>query len=356
MGATLTLSVIEIILLFFGAIILGITIHFTIASRRNLKGVMSDKDEANKFRDEWKIRYFNDVEVKDKELAALRDELNQIKNELKTVKQELLESEENTNIYTIEAEEMRKENTRLQAELENVQRSPVPVQHAPMQAGDRIDYLEQLRVAQSSLIEHNERISQLLGNIDLVKEAEEKQRDVLRRNEELSQKIAELQEALDEKAKEIEAVKQKEQLTREMTSMLDSAFSEFNTLQSKMQKLELQVSSSKMINMEYEDLKESFNKMNREFDQQKNKLAESLASNQQLVQKLSEAEEKLREATFHRQQLQKRVAYLEELNSDMQAVSDANKKLEGQLKRIGELESMLHVVAEERDQLIRKGD
>jgi hypothetical protein len=38
----------------------------------------------------------------------------------------------------------------------------------------------------------------------------------------------------------------------------------------------------------------------------------------------------------------------------MQAVSDANKKLEGQLKRIGELESMLHVVAEERDQLIQK--
>ena len=38
----------------------------------------------------------------------------------------------------------------------------------------------------------------------------------------------------------------------------------------------------------------------------------------------------------------------------MQAVADANKKLEGQLKRIGELESMLNVVAEERDELARK--
>ena len=35
-------------------------------------------------------------------------------------------------------------------------------------------------------------------------------------------------------------------------------------------------------------------------------------------------------------------------------VADANKKLEGQLKRIGELESMLNMVAEERDELAKK--
>ena len=55
-----------------------------------------------------------------------------------------------------------------------------------------------------------------------------------------------------------------------------------------------------------------------------------------------------------RQQLQKKVAYLEELNNDMQEVADAHKKLEGQLKRVGELESMLNVVAEERDELVKK--
>ena len=68
-----------------------------------------------------------------------------------------------------------------------------------------------------------------------------------------------------------------------------------------------------------------------------------------------ELEDKLREATFQKQQLQKRSAYLEELNTDLQVVSDANKKLEAQLRRVGELESMLNVVAEERDQLMRKG-
>ncbi|HEY1870279.1 MAG TPA: hypothetical protein VGG71_04430, partial [Chitinophagaceae bacterium] len=54
-----------------------------------------------------------------------------------------------------------------------------------------------------------------------------------------------------------------------------------------------------------------------------------------------------REVNFQRQQLQKRVNYLEELSSDLQVVADANKKLEHRLKRIGELESMLNVVSEE---------
>lgn len=348
MGATLTLSVFEIILLFFGAIILGITIHFTIASRRSLKASMNEKEDVNKFRDEWKTRYFNDVELKDKEFSLLKDQLKSAKEELVAAREQLSEAEENLNIYTIEADEMRKENKKLLAEMGSVQKAVV-VTHPE----EKTDYMQQLRLAQSDLLEHNEKINQLINNIDAFKEQEEKQREILRTNEELSSRIADLQSRLAEKEKEIGNVKQKELLTKEMTSMLDNAYSEFNVLQSKMQKLELQVSSSKMINMEYEDLKETYHKINRDYEDQKQKLTSVTSEHQQLQNLLTETEEKLREANFQRQQLQKRVAYLEELNSDMQAVSDANKKLEGQLKRIGELESMLHVVAEERDSLIQ---
>lgn len=358
---TLTLSVLEIILLFFGAIILGITIHFTIASRRNLKTAMTEKDEVNKFRDEWKSRYFNDVELKDKELSGLREQMAKVNGQISALKDQLAEAEENVNIYSIEAEEMRKENKMLLSEMENLQKDPQP---GPGISGgspgpgillaDKPDYLEQLRLAQSNLEEQNEKINRLIGNIQVIQETEERQREVMKYNEELSLKIAELQVKLSEKEKEVSSIRQKEHLTKEMTSMLDNAYSEFNVLQSKMQKLELQVSSSKMINMEYEDLKESYQKMNREFEEQKLKLNVMVSDNQHIQAQLAETEEKLREANFQRQQLQKRVAYLEELNGDMQAVSDANKKLEVQLKRIGELESMLHVVAEERDQLMQR--
>ena len=84
------------------------------------------------------------------------------------------------------------------------------------------------------------------------------------------------------------------------------------------------------------------------------KMAALSNENQQLQAQLLQLQDKLKESNFHRQQLQKRITHLEELNKDLQIVADANKKLEGQLKRIGELESMLNIVAEERAELMRR--
>ncbi|MBL7756377.1 MAG: hypothetical protein JNL59_03255, partial [Chitinophagaceae bacterium] len=72
MAATLTLSILEIVLLLFGAIILGITIHFFIASRKNLKAATEEMDRTSFARDEWKLRYFNDMETRDKEMTELK--------------------------------------------------------------------------------------------------------------------------------------------------------------------------------------------------------------------------------------------------------------------------------------------
>ena len=204
------------------------------------------------------------------------------------------------------------------------------------------------------MLEHNEKINLLLGQIDIVKETEEKQQEILKINEELSGQVDDLKSMLSQKEKEISNTRQKEQLTNEMTSMIDSAYNEFNVLQDKIQKLESQVNASKRINLEYEDLKENHYKISSDFEEQKKKYTCGCTENKQLLEELTETEDKLKEANFQRQQLQKKVAYLEELNNDMQAVADAHKKLEGQIKRMGELESMLNVVAEERDELARK--
>ena len=71
MAATLTLSVLEIVLLLFGAIILGITIHFFIASNKSLKATANELKKDGLAQDEWKLRYFNDMELRDKEIASL---------------------------------------------------------------------------------------------------------------------------------------------------------------------------------------------------------------------------------------------------------------------------------------------
>ena len=330
---SLSLSIVEIIVLMLGAIVLGITIHFFIVSRRGMKTSPLVTEKLSKNIEEWKLRYFNDIEIRDKELSS--------------IKKQLLEAEENSNIFSIEADEMRKQNNKLQAEI-------VAMQHSSAQFSGKPDYIEQLRQAQSGLLEHNEKINLLLGQIDIVKETEEKQQEILKNNEELSGQIDDLKFMLTQKEKEIRNINQKEQLTSEMTSMLDSAYSEFNVLQDKIHKLESQVNTSKRLNLEYEDLKEGHYKLVRNFEDQKHKYIAAVTENQQIKAQLEESEDKLGESNFQRLQLQKKVAYLEELNNDMQAVADANKKLESQLKRVGELESMLNVVEEERDELARK--
>ncbi len=392
MGIQLSLSIIEIIVLMIGAITLGFTIHFFVVSRRSLH---ETKLEANGTRkkelESWKLKYFNDTEYRDAEIFQLKkklaeteesneintieaDEMRKLNKQLKAeleklrkagsstdmehrdeeihlLKKRLAETEENNEINTIEAEELRKLNKQLKAELEALYKSePVIVTvHT-----DKPNYIEQLRKAQSSLLEHNEKINLLLGQIDIVKETEEKQQEILKINRELTEQVDELRILLLQKEKEVSNTRQKEKLSTEMTSMLDSAYNEFNVLQEKIKKLESQVNSSKRINMEYEDMKEGHYRLGQDYDEQKKKYTVAITENKQLMDELADTEDKLKEANFQRQQLQKRVAYLEELNNDMQEVADANKKLENQLKRIGELESMLNVVAEERDQLMER--
>jgi len=329
---TLNLSIVELIVLFFCAVTLGVVIHFFITSRKNLRGSPFDTEKMKRTIDEWKLKYFNDIELKDKESSELRSRLSQ--------------AEENTRIYKMEREELLRQQKRLQSEPDSIQRTE-PVEN-------KSNYLEQLRLAQSSLLEHNEKINQLLENIEVVRENEEKQKLMEEENEELMGEVRELKNLLGQKESEIHNIRQKENVTREMTSLLDSAYNEFNTLQSKIQKLESQLSSSKMASIEYEDLKESFYKTSHEHDDYKTKLQVLTVENQQLTLQLNEVEDKFREANFQRQQLQKRVSYLEELNSDLQVVTDANKKLEHQLRRIGELESMLNVIAEENQVLKQK--
>ena len=331
MASQLSLSLLEIIVLMLGAITVGITIHFFIVSRRSLNASIDETPggRLSKEISEWKLKYFNDIEQRDHELSGL--------------KMRLAEAEENCTIFSIEADEMRIQNKKLLSEIESLQKR-IPT-------GENPDYIDQLRLAQSSLLEHNEKINNLLGQVDFVKEAEKRQQEMMKANDELSGQIIQLKSTLAQKEKEVSTIRQKEKLTTEMTTLLGSAHQEFNALQDKIQKLENQVIASKTTNLQYEEIKEGYFKVSRDFEEHKLKYNVAISENRQLKADLSETEEKLIEANFLRQQLQKKVTYLEGLNNDMEAVVDAKKKLEGQLKRIGELENMLHIVSEERKEL-----
>lgn len=353
----MTLSILEIAVLLFGAIILGATIYYFIASRSRIKSSSEELEKERRRVEEWKHRYRNDMDLRDAEIGKIKTQLKEatessdifaIEAEEKTIQKRKLQEE---------AEELRLENKKLKAEMLLLQQEQLAQQTilpaaAPEQ--QRPDYLVRLQEAQEGLMEQNKKINELLGNIDMIKETEEKQREILRDNEELYHQVSDLQKMLDDKEREINNIRQQKHLTTEMNAMLDSAYGEFNILQDKIKKLESQANLSRSINIEYEDLKEAHYRVTKDLEDQKARLRILTNDNQHFQQELAETEEKLKEANFQRQQLQKKVAYLEELNNDLQVMADANKKLEGQLRRIGELESMLHVVSEERDELVKK--
>jgi len=328
---SISLSTFEIVLLFASAVVVGFVVNLFFTSRKGMKKDMHEtKKSLSSGLDEWKLKYISEAEIKDKEI-------NDLKNRL-------LDATENKRIYEIEIEELKSQVRKLNLDVQQT-RSEKPLPQA------RPDYYEQLRQAQQSLMDHNAKISQLLEQVDVIKETEEKSQEILRSNEELSIQIKDLKYMLFEKEEEINHIKEKEHITSEMSAMLDSAYGEFNTLQGKIHKLESQLTSSRMMNIEYEDLKEAYYKVIRELDESKNKINHYLHENQVLQIELSKVEDKLSESNQQRQQLQKKVAYLEELNNDLHQMTEANKKLEGQIKRLGELESKLNIVAEERDRL-----
>src|SRR5690242_14717087 len=131
MDTHLSLSIIEIIVLMLGAITLGVTIHFFISSRRSFTASMLNIEGTKSTTEltEWKLRYFNDTEDRDKLIIEL--------------KQKLSDAEENAGIFSIEADEMRKLNKKLKAELEeSAQEKNTTTKNF---------YTEQLRQAQKDL-------------------------------------------------------------------------------------------------------------------------------------------------------------------------------------------------------------
>src|SRR3954464_13957153 len=91
----MNLSVVELSVLLFCAISLGVVIHFFFVSKKNLKQSPVEVGKFKKLLEEWKLKYFNDIEVKDRELLELRNKLSKV--------------EEDTTIFQMEIEELRKE-------------------------------------------------------------------------------------------------------------------------------------------------------------------------------------------------------------------------------------------------------
>lgn len=334
MGGHLSLTVMEIIVLLMGAVVLGVAIHFIITSSKAYKRLVGEATGGKISNElaELKVKYSNDLEKKNREISELSALLTSLK--------------ENNEINTIEAEENRKQNKLLLAELETLRSRATD--------DTKSIYIEQLRLAQNALKEQQGKIDKLLQQIDATEVNEKRYEELLEANNKLTEQVSVLTEKLKGREKESDRTTKQQHITTEINSLLDAAYSQFNILQGKIEKLETQLNSSKKESMDYAELKENYYKAQQDVQELKQKYTTLETTSREMEIDLVETQSKLRESNFDRQQLQKKISYLEEMNNDLEAVAEANRNLEKQLKRISELESLLNIVSGERDELARR--
>lgn len=303
------LSWIEIGILFFASTIFGLAVHFFVTTRRSLKQYIQPdkKNQLNKKKQERVL-----VGDKNSQLLQLHERLQQIKPKPR------LEEEEDVSV---------------------VERNDI--------SKDQMVFSLKQTVAQQQKL--------LNGFLRKVEEMEDNGKEELKlENEDLRTEIKRLEELVDTKAAEAESLQQQVSTAQSMVARIDEIYGEFEALQQRMRELEEQARRANALEIELEEARESYELARKDMFRKQEKLEQILNENTELKNQLHDIEDKLSEANRQRQQLQKKVQFLQDLNDDMHNMTEANKKLQNELRRIGELESMLNMIAEERDQLLKK--
>jgi Tfp pilus assembly protein PilO len=342
LGLQLTMGLPEIIIFELGALILGFTIHFFWKARKNYRVGEPSQATSISDNDNWKLKYYNDMDMQERAQQQLRDRLSQTQETEQILTIELDENKK-------ELEDVRHELDIVRAQLEEVELKLAPPEVAGVEGEASVeetrdythDYLFQLKIAQDKLIEHNNSIHRLLDQTKLVEDSEKKTQELLRNNEDLHGKLRVTGQLLVEKETEVNNLRHQQKLSDEMTQRLDKVYEEYNTLQDKLQKLQGYLTQPYNRGTDYEGLKEAYFKLGKEHDETKLKYLSIREENQRLTRILGDTEEKLKEANFQRIQYQKRSAFLEELNHDLQEIAEHNKKIESQLRRVTDMENLL---------------
>jgi len=305
----INLTLIEFIVLPLVAIIFGATLYFFIKSQKSLQETLRATRKKKPV-----------VEVKQAKQTVQHSSLVELGEQLAR---------------------MRYENPPLQQE-----KKEVPIKKITPKEEMAVQDLKNTIVQQQKMLD---------SYLQKVEELENEGREELNTKiEELEKKVDELSGVVEDKDEEIKDLYQQVTAGENMAARIDEVYKEFEQLQSKMAILEKQAGRANNLAIELEDTKYSYEQVHKELLRKHEKLEEVMEENQLLRHQMNEVEDKLADANLQRQQLQKKILFLTDLNNDMQSIADTNKKLQTDLRRIGELESMLNMMSEERDFLLRK--
>jgi chromosome segregation ATPase len=318
------LTLLEILILQIGAIILGITIYFFWTSHKALSETLKKSRSKLDIAPTIKKTFFERFGFGNSTLDEIEQRASQVKN-------------------------------KLQAEVGMKRYQPA----LSVPANQDAQVITSLKDA---LLRQQETLNTLLTKIDSIDISHQKKEWIAEKEEleyekdELEKKIEKLELQLDNKDGEIRKIKQQEAAAQQMASRIDEVYKEFDLLQKKMTSLEKQANRANALALELQDARQETDQLRKDLDRKQEKLEELITESQRLHATLGTTEDKLAEANLQRQQLYKKVQFLQDINNDMQHVTESNQKLQNELRRIGELESMLNMIAEERDRLLNKDE
>ncbi|MFY7878499.1 MAG: hypothetical protein ACOVP6_00390 [Lacibacter sp.] len=311
-------TIVEIILFQGIALIIGFVIHYLWSIRNGgLEASELDLQKQDEAAQKWRLKYYEYVEQHQQEQDELQAQLQKAKEREKQLLSQL---------DTMQA-------TYEQA-AQHQQSKPEPVER---RSGD---FLTQLKKAQDHLNEQNESIQKLLQQVETAEQSEERFQELEAENESLQLKIHQLTRTLREREDALNRLQEQSDVAEEMKRQLEYTYEEFNALQDRLHKVEKQFTQPTSSVLRYEDLEEANSLLKNEVQTLRLKNKELVEEISLLNQSLLEAEDQYREAGFQQQQLDKKIAYLEQLNQNLQEMTQAEKKLETQMNRLAQLEKV----------------
>jgi chromosome segregation ATPase len=305
------LTLFEIIILQLGAIILGVTIYFF-----------------------W---------VSNKALSAT---IRQSKTQLNIAPQKKLWSRKVLKEGALDTLQQNIEDFKIN-KTKNAPSNPATL---PQHEGLNFNTIGSLK---DTVLRQQTTLSTLLQKIEGLEEDASRKKELAQEKEELQDKVEKLELQLESKETEVKRLRQQEAVAQQMALRIDEVYKEFDMFQQKIVALEKGAARANALTLELEDTKQSYGQLHKDLIRKQEKLDEMIAENQRLHSALAITEDKLAEANLQRQQLNKKTKFLQEMNDDMQNISESNQKLQNELRRIGELESMLGMIADERDRLLK---
>ena len=166
--------------------------------------------------------------------------------------------------------------------------------------------------------------------------------------------IEQLRNRIADRDAEIKELQQEIDIQQRGQTRLDTVQPSYKDLQAKVQQMEGQARQSAGLTAKIDSLETEVEALQEGLYKKEEKVRELSVENARLYDRLNSAEDKLVEGNRQRQQLQKKIAFLEEVASDMQQLSEAAHKLKTETRRTAELESMLDLITEERDALLKR--